>query len=124
MKDENNIIIVLLIIILILGGVLALKIITVKTVEEGMNYAEDKANETKNKMEIDDEKQKITLAASAARVGDTSMIDLTYENFDNRLKKQFKDTEYTLSEPDSSGIFTLKINDRTYKIDQKGRFIN
>lgn len=123
MKDENVVIILLLIIILVLSGVLAIKIYAVKPAQESMSYAENKAVETKNNIENDNEKQKIQRAASAARVGDTQIEDLTYEKFDKRLKKQFENVEYTLSGPDSSGIFTLKIEDRTYNIDKNGRIL-
>ena len=43
MKSKNLLIIILLIIILICGGILAFKIFTNKSIEDGMDYAEEKA---------------------------------------------------------------------------------
>ena len=48
MDNKNIIIIVLIIIILVFGGILALKIFTVKSIEVGSDYAVEKAIEKIN----------------------------------------------------------------------------
>lgn len=123
MDKKIIIIIALIIIVFVVGGILALKIFTIKSVENGSDYAAEKATENINNMEIEHEKENIKLAAMSAMVTEDEIIDLSYEKFDLALKDVFKDIKYTLKGPDSSGIFNLKINNRTYRIDNKGNIL-
>ena len=109
MKNKNWSIIILIIIILVLGGILALKIFTYKNIADGMDYAEDKSTEAKDDLNKKYEKEKIQLAIDMAKFGNDTVGSLTYNNLNEQLEMKFGTGTYTLTGPDSSGNFTLKI---------------
>ncbi len=123
MNNKNLLIIILLIVILVFSGVLALKIFTNKTVEDGMNYAEDEASKAQEDFTIKSEKENIQLAISMAMF-ESDTLKLTYDNLDQQLKDEFGAGTYKLTGPDSLGKFTLKINTRTYTINSNGTINN
>ena len=87
---------------------------------EGTNYAEDRAYKAQNELAIKEEKEKIQIASYATVWENESEQLLTYENFSKHLSELFDSTDYILTGPDSNGNFTLKISTRTYTIDSKG----
>ena len=124
MKNKNILIIITLIIILVFGGILALKILTNKSIEDGMNYAEKEALEAREDIDNEYEKEGIQLAVTMAMFGNNTVESLTFNNLDEQLKLKFGAGNYTLTGPDSSGKFTVKINDRTYTINNNGKIDN
>lgn len=124
MKSKNLLIIILLIIILICGGILAFKIFTSKSIEDGMDYAEEKASKAQEDFNIKYEKEDIQLAISMAMFGNNTVESLTFNNLNEQLKSKFGAGNYTLTGPDSLGKFTLKINTRTYTINSNGTIDN
>ena len=121
MKNKNWTIIILIIVVFVLGGILALKIFTHKTIEEGMDYAADKAAKANEEFQIKYEKEDIQLAIAMAMFGKNTVEPLTYNSLNEQLKAKFGAGNYKLTGPNSSGNFTLKVNTRTYTIDSNGK---
>lgn len=124
MKNKNGLIVVLVVIILVFAGILALKIFIVKSVEEGMDYAAEKSIESRERLDAQSEKESIQLAIVMAMFGDNTAKELTYNNFDEQLKSTFGSGNYKLTGPDNSGVFTLNVNTRTYKINTNGTILD
>ena len=145
MKKNNLLIIILLIVVLVLGFIFALRVFTTKSIEknvnysesevskvkdniqqsfeDGMKYAEEESSNAKENLDIESEKEKIRTAITMAMLGNNTLNSLTYDSFDKQLKDTFSSGNYTLTGPDSSGKFTLKINTRTYTIDSNGKIL-
>ncbi len=124
MKNENLSIIILLIIILVFGGILGFKIFTNKSIEEGINYTEEKASEAQEYFNIKYEKENIKLAISMAMLGNNTVQSLTFNNLNEQLESKFGAGNYTLIGPNSLGKFTLEINTRKYTINSNGTIDN
>lgn len=93
---------------------------TAELLQEGMDYAEEKSEEAKDKLNIESEKEKITLAVGMAMFGNNTAEQLTYNNLNEQLKENLGDSKYVLTGPDSDGNYIVKIDTRTYTIDKNG----
>lgn len=92
--------------------------------QEGMNYAEEKAKNEQDKIKKQEEKEKVQFSISLAMLGDNSFKELTYNNLDEQLKIKFGEGNYKLSGPDSNGNFTITIGTTTYNVDKSGKIKN